>query len=155
MLNWKYTNEELYTLNKRHAKTICKYLANSWLWTNIYETCKFICENYTFEDEINWGLATFLKENNKSSVLLSDNWVFIHKPFKVKSFHSYQIDAFKKAIEEKRGWYRDRHYWAYDFSLELSDDCKRARYSAEYHNCWNWYYYIMLDWEHAVFVEKD
>lgn len=64
--------------------------------------------------------------------------------------------VFEEAIRENRQ-FRVRYRSKYDISLsvEPQEGQKRAWYSEEYKNCGNGYYYLAIDHQHAVFIEKD
>ena len=70
----------------------------------------------------------------------------------------------KQILHDKDNQSKDNdflHTWGgkYDYSIHVCWDEKeqdaKGYFSEEYHGCGNGYYYIMLDAEHAMFVEKD
>ena len=65
-------------------------------------------------------------------------------------------EAFEKAIREKRQ-FRVKYRSKYDISLsvEPQEGQIQAWYSEEYKDYCNGYYYLAIDHQHAVFIEKD
>jgi len=141
-----------YKKNIANAKKIKKILEKSWMRTNILESVNFIIENYKLDDEINlkYWLYDFCSKNNISH-LNSYDWIFA--PVKIKTFSESYLQLVKKWIESWNADERLTRRWSYDYSIHIN--WNKWRYNREYRNCWNWYYYLMLDHETALFYEKD
>lgn len=135
----------------KNCKKIKKILEKSWLWTDILESCKYIINNYTLKDELETWIYDYCWKNNISRLSMNDH---VYEPSKITSFCERQLEKVKKALEDKIE-YRDYRYWNFDYSISTQEWWKKARYSREYQNCWNWYYYLLLDYNHALFYEQD
>lgn len=135
----------------RNCKKIKRILEKSWLWEDILESCIYIINNYTLEDEIETWLWEYCSKNNISKLSGYDH---VNCPSKITSFNKRQLQKVKEALEEKRE-YRDYTYWNFDFSISTEEWGKRAWYSREYKGCGNGYYYLLLDYNTALFYEKD
>lgn len=134
-----------------NAKAIKKCLEKSWMWENMLKSVNYIIDNYSFETYQTKNLWDFCHENEISTPSGYDH---IFKPFKIKSFSRSYLELIKKQYDE---WIKDHYftYWSYDYSISTDPENKKAWYSAEYKWCWNWHYYIMLDWDTALFMEDD
>lgn len=135
----------------RNCKKIKKVLEKSWLWEDILNSCNYIINNYTLEDEIETWIYDYCNKNKIAQLSMSNH---VWSPSKITSFTSYQLQKVKEAIEEKRE-YRDYTYWNFDFSIHTQEWWKKARYNREYKCCGNGYYYLLLDYNTALFYEKD
>ena len=140
-----------YNKNIRNAKSIKKILEKSWLWANLLDSVNYIIDNYTLDDEVNTGLWDYCHEHKITTLSWYD---CISRPFKIKSFSKEYLELIKKQYD---AWVKDHYYtyWSYDYSIATDPESKKAWYSAEYKWCWNWHYYLMLDWDTAMFYEDD
>ena len=135
-----------------NAKAVKKCLEKSWMWENILDSVNYILENYTYETYLeNKDLWKYCREKWISTIW---GYGWIYKPFKIKSFRPQYLELIKKQYDE---WIKDSYftYWSYDYSISTDPENKKAWYSAEYKWCGNWHYYIMLDWDTALFMEDD
>jgi len=141
-----------YKKNIVNAKKIKKILEKSWLRTDILESVNFIIQNYKLDDEINlkYWLYDFCSINHISHLSWYD-WIFA--PIKITTFSESYLWLVKKWIESWNADERLTRRWKFDYSIHV--DWKQARYSREYRYCWNWYYYLLLDYDTALFYEKD
>jgi len=135
----------------QNCKKIKRILEKSWLWTDILESCSYIINNYKLEDEIETWIYDYCWKNNISRLSMSNH---VSSPTKITSFMDWQLQKVKNALEEKKE-YRDYTYWNFDYSISTQEWWKKAWYSREYKCCWNWYYYLLLDYNHALFYEQD
>lgn len=147
------TQEDAYKRNIKNLKSIRNCLRKSWMWKGQLEKINNMLENFTFEEYQKEGLRD--ASHKYWCNWLCWMWVF-NRPFKIKG--RYWLDKVKDAIENRKK-FRDCNYeLRYDKSIDIepSEDWDiRGRYSREYHWCWNWHYYMLLDWDTAVFLEND
>lgn len=135
----------------RNCKKIKNILKKSWLWENILNSCNYIINNYTLRDELETGIYDYCNNHKIDHLSMNDH---VYWPSKITSFTKRQLEKVKEALKEKK-FYRDRTYWNFDFSIETQEWGRRAWYSREYKCCWNGYYYLLLDYNTALFYEKD
>lgn len=143
-----------YNNNIKNAKAIRNCLKKSWMRAELIDWLDFIINNYKLENEMNEWIYDFCSKNHIGNTFVC-MWK-IYKPMKITTFSNFRLDCVKNALEN---WV-DCHfnnYWNFDYSLEVQhkDWQKRWRYSREYHCCWNWRYYLLVDYNKAVFCEKD
>ena len=135
----------------KNAKKVKKILEKSKMRPEILQSMNFIIKNYTLDDEINTWLYRYCDEKNIHFQPLYDT---IYPPVKITTFDRIYLELVKKRIEN---WNveneRLTEYWQYDYSICVNKD--KGRYNREYKGCWNWYYYLLLDHETAMFYEKD
>ena len=142
--------KKFYKRDIDNAKRVQKVLKKSWMRDNILKSVNYIVDNYTLEDSINTWLWEYCHNNGISSFGCG----YIARPFKIKSFRPHYLELIKKQYD---AGIKDHYftYWSYDYSISTDPENKKARYSAEYKWCGNGHYYIMLDWDTALFMEDD
>lgn len=147
------TAEEQYKANMQNLKAIRNCLKKSWMWKECLKNIENMISNFTFEEFVNEWL--WEASHKYSCSWLCGMWTF-NKPFKIK--WRRWLDRVKTAVENKEN-FRD---WSYERRYDKSIDVElwknwdlRGWYSREYHGCWNGYYYMLLDWDTAVYLEKD
>lgn len=110
-----------------------------------------------------WGLYTDESEKEISAILnVKDN--FFLYPHKVKTlsvrscgFAESVISELKTAIENKREYYAT-HRGNYDYSIRVephSNDLVKAFLSAEFKDCANGHYYLLLNENNSIHYEDD
>lgn len=72
-----------------------------------------------------------------------------------KHNNHYVKECISNALAEKRRYCSGRYRTSYDVSFEYDPSRNMAWYSEEYKDCGNGYYYIALDANTALFIEKD
>ena len=72
-----------------------------------------------------------------------------------KHDNHYVKECISNALAEKRRYCSGRYRTSYDVSFEYDPSRNMAWYSEEYKDCGNGYYYIALDANTALFIEKD
>lgn len=72
-----------------------------------------------------------------------------------KHDNRYVKECISNALAEKRRYCSERYRTSYDVSFEYDPSRNMAWYSEEYKDCGNGYYYIALDANTALFIEKD
>lgn len=135
----------------KNCKSIKRILEKSWLREEVLKSCNYIINNYKLEDELETWIYDYCSKNHIDHLSMNDH---IYWPCKITSFSDWRLQLVKKALEEKRD-YKDYNYWNFDYSIHTQEWWKKARYSREYKCCWNWYYYLLLDYNHAMFYEQD
>ena len=135
----------------KNCKSIKRILEKSWLRDNILESCNYIIKNYKMKDELETWIYDYCNQHKIDHLSMNDH---VYWPSKITSFTERQLEKVKKALEEKTE-YRDYTCWNFDFSISTQEGWKKAWYSREYHWCWNGYYYLLLDYNHALFYEQD
>lgn len=134
-----------------NAKAVQKKLQQSWLWDNLLRSVTYILDNYTLQDHIDKWVYDYCNEHNISHLSGNDR---IYRPFKIRSFRDYQLQKVKAALDNWED-YSNYAYGAYDYSIHANGIQKKGWYSAEYKGCGNWHYYILLDYDTALFYEDD
>lgn len=134
-----------------NAKAVKKCLEKSWMWENLLKSVNYILENYSFQDYLDKELWDYCHEHGISQ-LSGNSWIY--RPFKIKSFRPAKLEFIKQQYE---AWIPDHYfaYGSYDYSISTCPQDKKAWYSAEYKWCGNGHYYVMLDWDTALFYEDD
>jgi hypothetical protein len=141
-----------YNKNIKNAKKVKKILEKSWMRTDLLESVDFIIKNYRLDDEVKlkYWLYDFCSIHHINHVSGYDG---IFSPVKIKTFSGPYLQMVKKWIENWNADERLTKRWTYDYSIHIT--WNKWWYSREYRWCWNWYYYLMLDHETALFYEKD
>lgn len=136
----------------RNAKKVKSILEKSKMRPEILNSMNYIIENYTIDDEINTWLYKYCNIKELPFQPLYDT---IYEPTKITSFDRHYLEILvKNRIENWNVEYeRITAHWQYDYSISVQKD--KGRYNREYKGCWNWYYYLLLDHETAMFYEKD
>lgn len=142
--------KKFYQRDIDNAKRVQKVLKKSWMWNNFLESVNYIIDNYTLEDSIDKWLRDYCHENKITSFSCG----YIARPFKIKSFREWELQKVKNALDEGAE-YSDYTYGSYDYSIHVNGKEKKGRYSAEYKWCGNGHYYILLDYDTALFLEDD
>lgn len=110
-----------------------------------------------------FGLYTKEAEQEISTILNVSDSFFLY-PHKVKTlsvkscgFSEYVINDLKNAIENKMG-YRISHRGSYDYSISVephSNESVKAFLSAEFKDCGNGHYYLLLNENNSLHYEDD
>lgn len=169
----------------RRIERAKKALESSGLWENHLEwlnnLSKMTWKDKTEINEIYWAIPYSEKQNIKSKednrkyfgdyvdkypFIFEDNgnvdtwYLWEESDLKLKAMNfGHSTDCYKRkiaqSISEKKSYSTGRIQVNYDNSFEYNAEKKQAWYSEEYRNCGNGYYYIALDSNIALFVEKD
>lgn len=104
-----------------------------------------------------------IKTNEQGEEFIDTRIVwYMNQDAKVKTiyFGRYNTDKtreeLKQAIENKEEYHYSKQVPNYyDCSVSYNPEVNRGWYNEEYRNCGNGHYYVLLDHEHALFVEDD
>lgn len=159
---------------------VVDYLEQSGLWTNnlaeyklgleigyekIKEADRAYWKDYDTKTERVKAIDERLINTNEEGVEYVNTRIVWHmaQPAKVKTIYFGKYgetervrDELKEALENKEKYIESRQVPNYyDVMVEYNPEYNRAWYNEEYRNCGNGHYYILLDHEHALFVEDD
>ena len=157
---------------------VCKYIKNNThpnLWQNLKTDALKVEKNlpklkewfYAVSDrqvmEAGRGFYTNESQKEISSILDIDDSFFLY-PHKVKTlsvrscgFAEHVISELKAAIENKKEYHAE-HRGNYDYSIRVkphSDELVEAFLSAEFKNCLNGHYYLLLNENNSIHYEDD
>ncbi len=171
LLDWFQTFES-------KVSKICKYINKNLhpnLWQDIRQSAENVEKNlpnlkkwfYSIPNrelmEKNWGLYKDEYFEKVSSILETRDYFFLY-PHKVKTmsvkscgFDHYVINGLKRAIETKTKYY-DSHRRNYDYSVSIepgNDGILRGFLNAEFKNCGNGHYYLLMNENSSLHYEDD
>ena len=165
----------------RRIRTAVKKLNNSGLWPELSEFLKTLLEIDWYDlqamrDEY-WNSLkmhdkgyiskwsdkypfVFDKKTDSEMVCMKFEYIAekadcILKSMYFGEYNSLTKQEIRNAISAKQSYSSGRIEVTYDVSFEYNAERNKAWYSEEYRGCLNGYYYIALDHNTAMFIEKD